>query len=102
MTYEEVLAEAEQLYKKVAEYSPFVAMFKCRAFIASKIDLCSDRNEHLDVLKWDEYKENYAPMTRKEYEDKLCLAKESYNKRLAAIEKEWQERGKNSPDYHKI
>lgn len=102
MTYEELLAEAKRVYYDVARESPFCAGFEARKVIASKIDQCSDRNEHLEVLEWDEYKENYAPMTRKEYESKKQRAKEVYESTLEQIEKDYIERGKFSPDYHAI
>lgn len=102
MTYKELIAESEVFYKKMAKHSPFVAAFEVRKFIASKIDLCEDRNEHLDILKWDEYQNEYAPMTREEYERKKAKAKTEYEDTLARIEKQWIEKGKNSPDYHKI
>lgn len=102
MNYEELLNEAYVVYDKVAQNSPFCAQFEARKFIASKIDQCSDRNEHLDVLEWDEYKNNYAPMKRETYERRKQLAKETYERTLLEIEKEYDERGKSSPDYHKI
>lgn len=102
MTYKELMSDAKKYYNKVSENSPFVAMVETRKYIASKIDLCEDRNEHLDVLEWDEYKNNYAPMKRDEYEHKKMLAKERYEEELKSIEKEWEEKGKNSPDYHKL
>jgi len=102
MTFEELKAEAKKVYDDVAKNSVFCAQFEARKVIASKIDQCSDRNEHLDVLEWDEYKNNYAPMKRETYEHRKQLAKESYERTLAEIEKEYEERGKFSPDYHKI
>ena len=35
-------------------------------------------------------------------EENKQMAKESYERTLAEIEKEYEERGKFSPDYHKI
>ena len=102
MTYEELMAEAKAVYDRVAKNSPFVAQFEARKVIASKIDQCSDRNEHLNILEWDEYKDNYAPMKRETYERRKQMAKETYERTLSEIEKEYEERGKFSPDYHKI
>lgn len=102
MTFEELKAEAKKVYDDVAKNSVFCAQFEARKLIASKIDQCSDRNEHLYVLEWDEYKDNYAPIKRATYERRKQSAKESYERALAEIEKEYEERGKFSPDYHKI
>lgn len=102
MVYNDLLKEAKKVYDDVAKNSPFVAQFEARKVIASKIDLCTDRNEHLDVLEWKEYKENYAPMTKKEYESKMKTAKENYEATVLRIEKEYKEKGVNSPDYHKV
>ena len=102
MTYAELLAEAKVKYDNVAKNSPFVAQFEARKLIASKIDQCSDRNEHLDVLEWEEYKKDYAPMKRETYERRKQMAKKTYERTLAEIEKDYEERGKFSPDYHKI
>lgn len=102
MTYKELISDAKKYFNKVSENSPFVAMFETRKYIASKIDLCVDRNEHLDVLEWDEYKDNYSPMRHEEYENKKKAAKEKYEEELRNIENEWMNRGKNSPDYHKL
>jgi len=102
MTYNELLNEAKLVYDNVAKNSPFCAQFEARKVIASKIDQCSDRDEHLNVLEWDEYKDNYAPMKRETYERRKQLAKETYERTLSEIEKEYNERGKFSPDYHKI
>ena len=43
-----------------------------------------------------------AQMKRETYERRKQMAKESYERTLAEIEKEYEERGKFSPDYHKI
>lgn len=102
MTYNELLNEAKLVYDNVAKNSPFCAQFEARKFIASKIDQCSDRNEHLDVLELEEYKNNYAPIKKETYERRKNIAKESYERALSEIEKEYNERGKFSPDYHKI
>lgn len=102
MLYKELLEEAKKAYYEVAKQSPFAAQFKARKIIASKIDQCSDRNEHLDVLEWDEYKNNYAPISKETYERRKQAAKERYDYAIAEIEKEYEERGKFSPDYHKI
>ncbi len=102
MTYDELLNEAKVVYDNVAKNSPFVAQFEARKFIASKIDQCSDRNEHLDILEWKEYKDNYAPIKKETYERRKKIAKETYERALSEIEKEYNERGRFSPDYHKI
>ena len=102
MTYEELMAEAKRVYDNVVKNSPFCAQFEARKVIASKIDQCSERDEHLNVLEWDEYKDNYAPMKRETYERRKQMAKESYERTLSEIEKEYEERGKFSPNYHKI
>ena len=102
MTYDELIAEAKNLYYKIACNSPFVAKCQNREFIASKIDECTDRNEHMDILEWDEYKENYAPISKATYERRKRMAKENYEATIAQIEKDYEERGKFSPDYHKI
>ena len=102
MTYDELLNEAKVVYDNVAKNSPFVAQFEARKVIASKIDQCSDRNEHLDILEWDEYKDNYAPIKKETYEWRKKKAKETYERALSEIEKEYNERGRFSPDYHKI
>lgn len=102
MTYNDLIEEAKTVYYNVAQHSPFCAQFEARKVIASKIDQCSDRNEHLNILEWDEYKNNYAPITKADYENSKKLAKERYENELAQIEKDYEERGKFSPDYHKI
>ena len=102
MTYKELMTEAEAYYRKIAQNSPFCAMFEAREYIASKIDLCEDRNEHLDVLEWKEYKEKYAPMTKAEYERRKNVLLEQYQNGLKRLEEEYEDKGKNSPDYHKI
>ena len=89
-TYSDLMREAEDYYRKIAENSPFCAMFDTRKFICERIDLCVDRSEHLDILEWEEYnrkKEN---------------AKKEYEAALKRIEDEWNEKGKNSPDFHKL
>ena len=102
MTYDELLNEAKVVYDNVAKNSPFVAQFEARKVIASKIDQCSDRNDHLDILEWKEYKDNYAPIKKETYERRKQMAKETYERTLSEIEKEYNERGIFSPDYHKI
>lgn len=102
MTYKELMTEAEAYYRKIAAHSPFCAQYEAREYIASKIDLCEDRNEHLNVLEWKEYKEKYAPMTKAEYERRKKYLEERYQKDLKDLENEYEEKGKNSPDYHKI
>ena len=101
MTYNELVEEAKSLYNSVAKNSPFVAQFEARKFIASKIDQCSDRNEHLNVLEWEEYKE-FAPMKRETFRYLLNKAREDYYKQIDKIKKDYEEKGKYSPDYHKI
>lgn len=102
MTYKELMREAEAYYRKIAAHSPFCAGFEDREYIASKIDLCEDRNDHLDVLEWKEYKEKYAPMTKAEYERRKTSLFEGYQNSLERLEDEYENKGKNSPDYHKI
>lgn len=102
MTYKELMTEAEAYYRKIAQNSPFCAQFEAREYIASKIDLCEDRNEHLNVLEWDEYKKNYAPMSKAEYERRKNVLLEQYQNGLKRLEEEYENKGKNSPDYHKI
>lgn len=102
MVYKELMEEAKKHYYEVAKESPFCAQFEAREYIASKIDLCEDRNEHLDVLEWKEYKDKYAPMTIKEYNAKKAAIEENYQKALQQLKKDYEEKGKNSPDYHKI
>ena len=102
MTYNGLVKEAEKVYSQTAKHSTFCAIYDVRKYIASKIDLCSDRNKHLDVLEWEEYKRYYAPMTKKEYAQRKKAAKKSYMRQLAIIEQEWNSKGINSPDYHKI
>ena len=41
-------------------------------------------------------------MTKKEYENAKKYAEERYKEDLKEIEKEWKEKGKYSPDYHKV
>lgn len=101
LTYKQLMADAEFVYRNVAQNSPFCAQFEARKYIASKIDECVDRSEHLDILQWDEYKE-FAPMTSKEYERRKALALTRYEEELQRIEAEWVNKGKHSPDYHKI
>jgi len=101
MTYKELMKEAEELYYRIGKESPFCAQVEARKFIASKIDECSDRDEHLNVLEWDEYKE-FAPIKKEDYERSKIYAKEAYEKALEKIEKQYNEQGKYSPDYHKI
>lgn len=102
MTYKELMTEAEAYYRKIAAHSPFCAQYEAREYIASKIDLCEDRNEHLEVLEWKEYKEKYAPMTKAEYERRKNVLLEQYQNGLKRLEEEYENKGKNSPDYHKI
>lgn len=102
MTYKELMTEAEAYYRKIAAHSPFCAQYEAREYIASKIDLCEDRNEHLEVLKWEEYKEKYAPMTKEQYKREKEYIENRYKRDLEELDKKYEERGKNSPDYHKI
>ena len=100
-TYSDLMREAEDYYHKIAVESPFCAMFYTRRFICERIDLCVDRNEHLDILEWEEYKP-FKPMTREEYTSKREDAKKKYESALKVIDDEWNEKGKNSPDFHKL
>ena len=101
LTYRQLMADAEALYREPMKEAPFAAICEARKYIASRIDECVDRDQHLDVLEWDEYKE-FKPMTKKEYESAKKRAKENYEDELKEIEKEWKEKGKYSPDYHKV
>lgn len=101
LTYKQLMADAEFVYRNVAQNSPFCAQFEARKYIASKIDECIDRSEHLNILQWDEYKE-FAPLTSKEYERRKALALQRYEDELQRIENDWVNKGKHSPDYHKI
>lgn len=100
-TYSDLMREAEDYYNRIAANSPFCAMFDARRFICERIDLCVDRSEHLDILEWEEYKQ-FKPMTKEEYNRKKENAKKEYEDALKRIEDEWNEKGKNSPDFHKL
>ena len=102
MVYEELRNKAEEYYYDIAKESPFCAQFKVREFIASKIDLCEDRDQHLEILEWPEYRQKFAPMSRAEYASMRLKALNDFQDRLEKIEKEYNEKGVNSPDYHKI
>ena len=101
LTYRQLMADAEARYREPMMEAPFAAICEAREYIASHIDECVDRDQHLDVLKWDEYKQ-FKPMTKKEYENAKKYAKKRYEDDLKEIEKEWKEKGKYSPDYHKV
>ena len=103
-TYKVLMEEAKKMYKRIAEHSPFCAECEVREFIASKIDECVDANTNkkaLKVRKWEEYKP-YAPMKRKDYENRKRWLKKQLKEDLAELDKEWNERGKRNPNYHKI
>ena len=102
LTYQNLIKEAERIYHETSINSPLCAFFDAREYIASKIDECIDRDEHMDVLEWDEYKNKYAPMSRAEYNLKKDAAKRCYEEELRKIGRMWQERGRKSPDWHKI
>ena len=104
-TYKVLMEEARKMYKRIAVDSEFCAHFDTREFIASKIDECVDveRNKKaLAVREWDEYKEKYAPMTKAEYESQKKWIKEQCKQQLAELEKDWNTRGKNNPNFHKV
>jgi len=101
LTYSQLMADAKALYREPMMEAPFAAICEAREYIASHIDECVDRDQHLNVLEWDEYKQ-FKPMTKKEYEDAKKYAKKRYEDELKDIEKEWKEKGKHSPDYHKV
>ncbi len=82
----------------------FSAECDVRKFIASKIDECVDANTNKKALKvreWDEY-QPYAPMKRKDYEERKRQLKKQLKEDLAELETEWNTRGKNNPNFHKI
>ena len=103
-TYKVLMEEAEEMRKRIAVNSPFCAHFDTRNFIAKNVDRCVDveRNKKaLAVREWDEYKK-YAPMTKAEYESQKKWIKEQCKEQLAKLEKEWNTRGKENPNFHKI
>lgn len=103
-TYKVLLEQANKVYRRIAVHSPLCAHFETRDFIASKIDECVDveRNKKaLKVREWDEYKK-YAPMKKGEYESQKKLIKEQCKEQLAELEKEWNTRGRNNPNFHKV
>lgn len=104
-TYKVLMEEAEKRCKRIAVNSEFCAHCNTRDFIASKIDECVDveRNKKaLKVREWDEYKKKYAPMKKAEYESQKKRIKEQCKVQLAELEKEWNTRGKNNPNFHKV
>ena len=101
MVFKEILICAKKCFEDFKHFGYDRAHHEMRKYIASKIDLCEDRDKHLSILEWDEYKP-FAPMKREEYENRLKEAKERYEKEISNIEFLWNELGKNSPDYHKI
>jgi hypothetical protein len=103
-TYKMLMEQAEKRYKSMAVDSPFCAECDLRDFIASKIDECVDANTNKKALKvreWDEY-QPYAPMKRKDYEERKRQLKKQLKEDLADLEKEWNTRGKNNPNFHKV
>ena len=103
-TYKVLMEEAEEMYKSIAPHSAFCAECDVRDFIASKIDECVDANtikKALKVREWDEYKP-YAPMKRKDYEERKRQLKKQLKEDLAELENEWNTKGKNNPNFHKI
>lgn len=104
-TYRVLMSEAKKMYSHLAIQSPLCAQSGTRNFIASKIDECVDANTNKKALKvreWEEYKKKYAPMKKAEYESQKKRIKERCKKQLAELEKEWNTRGKNNPNFHKI
>ena len=79
----------------------YIDQLENSCFICERIDLCVDRSEHLDILEWEEYN-LFKPMTKEEYNRKKENAKKEYEAALKRIEDEWNEKGKNSPDFHKL
>jgi hypothetical protein len=103
-TYKVLMEQAEERYKSMAVDSPFCAECELRDFIASKIDECVDANTNKKALKvreWEEY-QPYAPMKRKDYEERKRQLKKQLKADLAELEKEWNTRGKHNPNFHKI
>lgn len=104
-TFKVLMEQADKMHRRIAVHSPLCAVVDVRNFIASKVDECVDveRNkEALKVREWNEYKEKYAPMKKKEYESQKRLIKQQCKEQLAELEKEWNTRGKNSPNFHKV
>jgi len=103
-TYKVLMEEAKKMYKRIAVVSEFCAHFDTKDYIASRIDECVDveRNKKaLEVREWDEYKK-FAPMKKADYESQKKWIKEQCKKQLAELEKDWNTRGKNNPNFHKI
>ena len=44
----------------------------------------------------------YAPMTKEEYDRRKSEIESIYKQMLADLDKEWNTKGKNSPNFHKI
>ncbi len=104
-TYKVLMEQADKMHRRIAVHSPLCAVADVRNFIASKVDECVDveRNkEALKVREWDEYKKKYAPMTKEEYDRRKSEIKSMYKKMLADLDTEWNTKGKNSPNFHKI
>lgn len=103
-TYKVLMEEANKMYKRIAQHSPFCAECDVREYIASKIDECVDANTNKKALKvreWEEYQQ-YAPMKRKEYDERKRQLKKQLKEDLAELENEWNTRGKKNPNFHKI
>jgi len=103
-TYKVLMEQAEKRYKSMAVDSPFCAECELRDFIASKIDECVDANTNKKALKvreWEEY-QPYAPMKRKDYEERKRQLKKQLKEDLSELEKEWNTRGKRNPNFHKV
>ena len=103
-TYNQLLKQASKMFSDIAEHSAFCAAFDTREYIAKHIDECVDANSNpkaKKVREWDEYKK-YAPLKRSEYEARKKAIRKRCRDDLAALDKEWETRGKGNPSFHKI
>ena len=103
-TYNQLLKKARKMYSDIAVNSPFCAECDTRDYIAQHIDECVDVNRNpkaMKVREWDEYKK-YAPLKRSEYESRKKAIRKRCRDALAALDKEWETRGKGNPNFHKI
>lgn len=104
LTYNQLLKKARKMYDDIAVNSPFCAECDTRDYIAQHIDECVDANSNpkaKKVREWDEY-QKYAPLKRSEYEAKKKAIRKRCRDALAALDKEWETRGKGNPNFHKI
>lgn len=103
-TYNQLLKKARKLFDNVSGYSAFCASIETREYIAKHIDECVDVNRNpkaKKVREWDEY-QKYAPLTRSEYEARKKAIRKRCRDDLAALDNEWETRGKGNPNFHKI